>query len=205
MKMSKSEAGIIVTIIIAISSISFAYAGNNGVPFDELWEAIFGIQEEVEDIQSTLDLHAEIAELHATVNYLESRLTVLELVPGPQGPAGSTGPEGPEGPQGLIGPAGGFGAPDFDSGWVELSKGENLIGTLSEIDASNVFVYLMGRLDPLLEAHQYYYGVDMYDPDDWIDRGATWYFDYTQNLYVVRGYFDEHWTEARVIVWELPS
>ena len=48
----------------------------------------------------------EIAELHATVDYLESRLTVLELVPGPPGPEGDEGPDGPEGPEGPEGPPG---------------------------------------------------------------------------------------------------
>ena len=113
--MNKREAGIIAVVIIALSGTSFVFAGNEGVPFDELWNAIFGLQEDMDDLQNTLDLYGQIAELQTKVDYLESRLTVLELVPGPLGPAGPEGPTGPKGDtgeQGPIGPAG----PEGDTG-----------------------------------------------------------------------------------------
>ena len=114
--MSKREAGIIAVVIIAMFGVSFVFAEKDGVPFDEIWEAIFGVQEDIEDIQTTLDLHALIATLEARIVNLETNLGALEFVPGPQGitgPQGSTGltgQEGPTGPMGSQGPEGHRGA-----------------------------------------------------------------------------------------------
>ena len=187
--MSRKEIGIVVTVILALTSISFAFAGNNGVPFDEIWEAIFGIHDDVEDIQSTL--------------------TELELVPGPPGPEGPEGPVGPEGPLGEKGDTGnpgptGIMSPDYDSGWVSLNINaftffEHNLGT------KDIFVYLLGKN---IEAsgvvtHQLYFGgsemAGYYKGVRWSTSSEN-----SNEVSVYRLWDDLLWDEARVLIWKLP-
>ena len=128
-----------VTVIIALTSISFAFAGNNGMPFDELWEAIFGVQEDVEDIQSTLDLQGQIATLEYAVNELTAEVALLKMTPllgpqGPPGPQGELGPEGPEGPPGEKGDTGDTGAtgPKGDQGVQGVQGSTGMKGDTGE-------------------------------------------------------------------------
>ena len=185
--MSKREAGIIAVVIIAFSGISFAFAEKDGVPFDEIWEAIFGVQEEVADMQSILDLHVQIATLSAHVQQLQSQYDILqsyvdtiELIPGPLGPAGETGPQGPqgetgetgptgstgpEGPEGPIGPIGATGAlidPDYDSGWLDIKQDQVISLELGYNYKWNAFVYVLGLgefgTDTIATVHQAFLG-----------------------------------------------
>ena len=41
-------------------------------PIDELWDAIFGIQNDVEDLQAQMDLQAQIDDLEAEVIELQA-------------------------------------------------------------------------------------------------------------------------------------
>ncbi len=81
-----------VVAVLAIILMSFAFVsvasaeqnegGTNGLPFQELWDAIRALGERIDNIQ---------------------------LIPGPQGPPGPAGPQGevgPMGPQGEVGPMG---------------------------------------------------------------------------------------------------
>jgi hypothetical protein len=125
--MSRREAGIIAVVIIAMSGISFAFAGNGGVPFDEIWDAIFGLQEDMEEIQSTLDLYALIATLEARIVNLETNVGALQFVPGPQGitgPQGATGLTGQEGPTGPMGSQGPEGPPGPATPGPQGEKGD---------------------------------------------------------------------------------
>ncbi len=65
---------IIISIIVISILLTFKFTNaSNGQPFQELWDAIFDLQQQITDI---------------------------ELTPGPQGEIGPTGPQGPVGPQG---------------------------------------------------------------------------------------------------------
>jgi hypothetical protein len=118
MKMNMRRVGIVAVVSVAlIFGASFAYAGNEGVPFDELWDAIeelwdalSGVQDDVGDMQSQLDLYGQLAVLTAKVDLLEDEYSILELVPGPTGPMGPPGPMGPTGSQGVQGVTGPQGA-----------------------------------------------------------------------------------------------
>jgi len=122
MKMNMRRVGIVAVVSVAlIFGVSFAYAKNEGVPFDELWDAIEelwdalgGVQDDVGDMQSQLDLYGQLAVLTVKVDLLEDEYSILELVPGPIGPMGPPGPMGPtgsQGAQGVTGPQGAQGPP----------------------------------------------------------------------------------------------
>ena len=217
--MEKKKIIVPITIlVILLTGFTVAYAENdNGKPFLEIWNAIFDIQEDVEEMQTTLDLQMQIAELKSTVEYLESRLTVLELVPGPQGPEGPEGPSGPEGPPGEPGPQGeqgeqgekgdtgdtgpqgppgGLMNPDYDSGWREhASVLDHYLGT------TDIFVYVIGKMQNG-QVHQMRYGLD------------TWFYDGRNNIEGIYWYSDINtlyidaqggaWNQVRVLIWKLP-
>ncbi|GAG62047.1 unnamed protein product, partial [marine sediment metagenome] len=180
----------------------FAYAASQGVPFDELWDAIEelwgtlgGVQDDVVDIQSQLDLYGQIAVLTAKVDLLEDKYGILELVPGPTGltgpqglqgnpgetgsagsegdpgdtgTAGSEGPQGDTGDTGAIGPPGpqGFlGMPDYDSGYQLIAV--NYPKTFKHyLDTQNLFIYVLGCDAGTGNIHQQYlHGHAIYTPD----------------------------------------
>jgi hypothetical protein len=136
------------------------------------------LQSEMENIEATLDIHAQIAELLAKVDYLESRLTVLELVQGPPGPTGPKGDPGNVGPVGPVGPEGpaGLGEPDYDSGWVTMESGQShqvfQFDTTVIYDYENTLVSLEGKMGETI--HQREYGI-YYRPDIRKEFGA--YYD----------------------------
>jgi len=70
-----------VLALVLVSGTALAKS-ENGVPFNDLWNAIAGLQEQINNI---------------------------ELLPGPQGEQGEHGPMGPQGPQGEQGPIGATG------------------------------------------------------------------------------------------------
>lgn len=86
---------------------------------------------------------------------------------GPQGLKGDTGDTGPQGlqgeqgPKGDMGPAGGFGEPDYNSGWriptytEDLGTGCKIIHNLEQMEG--LFVYITGR--HYLEG-EYFYGIN---------------------------------------------
>ena len=217
--MSRKEIGIVVTVIIAMTSISFAFAGKGGVPFDEIWEAIFGIQEDVDDIQSTLYLHLEIAEL-------EARLTTLEQTgggtQGPPGPEGDEGPEGPEGPPGEKGDTGDTGAtgakgdkgdtgdqgppgllsPDYNSGWSTMNP-SSTVSFPHNLQTTDLFVYVIGRNSEMW-THQYYYGGDENSNPGTEYQGIKWYAFDANTIILSRSGTDSYYEQVRVLAWKLP-
>lgn len=229
-KVSRKYAVLMTAILVASFVIGAAVAPGND-PFEELWQAIFGIQEDVEDIQSEMDLLARIAVLEATVEDLEARLlglegevNLLELVPGPQGPPGPEGPPGPQGeqgpqgpegdtgdtgppgPQGEQGPPGEWGAPDYDSGWVSMP--DRFLSLTHNLGTKELFVYFIGR-NSLGVIHQFSYGEDwFYDYQtsmEWKQTGATWDINSDNEILVTRSWDDANWDEVRVLLWKLPE
>ncbi len=192
MKMSRKEIGIVVIVIFTLTSISLVFARNNGVPFNEIWEAIFGIQDDVEDIQSTL-----------------TGLELLQGPPGPEGPVGLEGPPGEKGDtgnQGLQGNPGptGIMSPDYDSGWVSLSPNDFTF-FVHNLGTKDIFVYLLGKnIDASgFVTHQEFFGgaeIASYY------KGVRWstVSENSNEVSVYRFWDDLWWDEARVLIWKLP-
>jgi hypothetical protein len=98
-------------LLICIFTVSlYTVVGSatpNGKPFQELWEAI---------------------------EFLQEQIATIELTPGPEGPQGPTGPAGPEGSQGLPGEDGtdGQDAPGgIIVGILDPDYGETLSGNVT--------------------------------------------------------------------------
>jgi predicted secreted protein len=78
---------------------------------------------------------------------------------GAAGPAGSTGPEGPQGPQGEQGPY----APDYDSGWLDITDKAGEYFTLTHgLDSTDVIVDITGKTTADGGAHQRHLGLTGY-------------------------------------------
>lgn len=86
-----------IAVVVVVGSVSAAYGAN---PWDEVWEAIIELQEQIADIElieGPQGLPGTNGENGA------------QGPAGPQGPTGATGAQGPQGvqgPQGIQGPAG---------------------------------------------------------------------------------------------------
>ena len=215
--MNKKKAGIIAVAIIALSGISFAFAGNkdtqnNGVPFKEIWDAINGLQENVVEIWE----------------YIED----IELTPGPEGPKGDPGDTGLAGPEGLEGPPGekgdtgdkgdtgttgprgpqGFlGKPDYDSGFQLIALKKEKIFT-HDLGTQNLFVYVLGRDFETKNIHQFYLGGHaIYTPAvDELYQGLHYYWNDDDHIKVFRFHDDDrdspfNWDHVRVMIWKIPS
>lgn len=110
MKLNKrviALASVIMIISFLLGTVVVAVAPEDS-GLDAIWEAIFGIEEDVEDLQTQVDYQAQINELEVEVAELRSVLELLDdpWIPGPPGMQGETGPQGPQGPQGNTGPQG---------------------------------------------------------------------------------------------------
>jgi hypothetical protein len=126
---------VVVTILSSLLGTAVLAATTEGTPFDEIWDAILGIQDDVADLQTQVDLQAQIADLQSQIDVLKAQMEFLEdpwIVgpPGPEGPQGEIGPEGPQGergPQGEtgpIGPQGESGNGFQQSGTIRVSAAE---------------------------------------------------------------------------------
>lgn len=215
----KMKIGLLITILLTVG-VASVYA-QEGKPFEglnELWDAIFGVEDRVGDLEET----AELIYFIERIDDLETRIEELEDgIEGPQGPQGETGPQGPPGPMGLQGPqgmngtegpAGMLGAPDFDSGWntIETKTYENFYFDTDVIyDYDNTFVYLEGRYwttpDPSPDEfviHQLYYGFG-HSLDTTRQYGIHWRL-YDHYITVSRAPDDAYSFEIRVRIWQLP-
>jgi len=203
-KISKREAGIIAVVIIALSGISFAYAATNGKPFNEIWDAIFGLQAAIKNI---------------------------ELLPGPAGEMGPQGPKGETGEQGLIGPAGsdgpagatgatgskgdtgppgppGFGKPDLDTGWKSI-EANVIVPIIYKFGLKNIFVYVIGMDGISNNVHQRYLGGHI----DWpgpVEVGLCYWWDDANSINLHRFSDDNQdrgfdWDYYRVMIWKIPN
>ncbi len=105
-------SGIEYMIEAGIIKVASAQGMTDGEPFDELWDAIIKLQNDLANIQvSNGDQGSQ----------------------GPQGLTGATGPQGPPGPQGEqgpLGPAGPEGPAGDSSGSVDLSVIESRLSAL---------------------------------------------------------------------------
>ena len=132
---------------------------------------------------------------------------------GPQGPQGDKGDTGPQGPQGDIGlqglqgpqgPAGGFEAPDFDSGWTDLPQG-GYVYVFHNL-GPNITVYLYGRQANWEGKYLYHQGyIGGYHISDSQKVGAMWMSTLGEaNSIRVTRYPDDHlWEQFRLLIWKI--
>ena len=125
---------------------------------------------------------------------------------GPEGPIGPQGETGLQGIQGIQGMPGGFGSPDYDSGWGHLSNIETNYFTHNLGSKDNLFVYLYGRAMWMGDYvyHQDYIGTDSYlEGNQYYWVGASWFTVSDNEIGVVRGFDDLSWEECRVFIWKI--
>jgi hypothetical protein len=112
LKIKRKYVIIISTILVATLLVSSVLAAVPEGGFEELWAALTGVQEDVEELQTQVDLQAQIDELEAEVEALtilsgtnRELLDFLEeqWIPGPEGPEGPPGPQGEKGDKGDTG------------------------------------------------------------------------------------------------------
>jgi hypothetical protein len=74
--MKKKKSAVLISVFVIASFLfgTLVAASPNGTPFQDLWDAIFGLQNNVDNLQSQIDQ--------------------IELMPGPQGPQGIQGEPG---------------------------------------------------------------------------------------------------------------
>jgi hypothetical protein len=193
--MERKTIGVLVVIMVLAGTSYVIGAGSD--PLSELWDAIFGVQDDVQDLSEKMDLLEKIYALEARVVVLEE---CGECEQGPPGPAGPQGPPGPQGPEGS------WGAPDFDSGWkVPDAFGE--VHVTHGLGTTDVFVYAFGRADDG-RTHQYRYGGDTFQQgigqETELYHYGAWWSSVNDNEVLVDVYEDDHWWDkVRVLVWRL--
>jgi hypothetical protein len=131
MNIKRKTIAIISVVVIAsflFGSIASA-ATPEGEGLDALWDAIFGIQDDVEELQGQSDLEARVSYLEGQFDMLPD--TWLQGPPGPQGEQGETGLQGEVGPQGEQGPEGPEGPQGPPGEQGEPGSGFESIGYLS--------------------------------------------------------------------------
>jgi hypothetical protein len=232
MKMSKREAGIVAATIIAIFSISFAFASNEGVPFEQLWEAVTIIQTTVEVHQTDISgLENTISSQETRITELENQIALLEslLLSHTHDFTEITGniqavdlpdhqhdysdilntPPTPLSYSEVIDLIDlySMGAPDYDSGWLGIEQGENMfLEPPFPLNTGDYLIYVLGRQLGWRVTHNHY-GLDSIHVS-WLDppsigRGLYWDASYN-SMKLVRATHDEMWEEVRVLIWELP-
>ncbi len=143
MNLTKKTGGLLIAgILIGATLVT---AASNGEPFNEIWDAIIGVEEDVQDLSEKVDL---LEKIYA----LEARVAVLE--------------ECGECEQG------GLGEPDYDSGWEAYDPTLHGWEIDHNLGTNDLFVYSLGR-DEAGRTHQYFYGSAF--PRPAYDYGIYWY------------------------------
>jgi len=99
-------------VISVLPSVAVGQPGQNGQPFEEIWNAIGEIWNTLDDLHE--QIVQEISDRIAADQDLQNQIDTVELIEGPPGPQGEPGPEGPQGEPGTEGPQG----PQGESGTV---------------------------------------------------------------------------------------
>lgn len=216
--------------ILLVATIAFSLVaragnqGNNGKPFEEIWneigeiwDALFGLQDQVDNIEllpgppGPQGPQGEPGPEGPPGPPGPQGEPGLEGPPGPTGESGPAGPPGPEGPPGPPGPPGpgSFPAPAYDSGWVSIDSSEtkllvhNLIHA-GYINVDNYVVDLQQKSDYMwFGRHTLYYGgYDFISSTDF-RYGVFWHSLTNETIKVYRGADDPpYWSDTvRIRIW----
>jgi hypothetical protein len=196
MEKNKKKFIVLTTIILAsflFGSIVTAVGPEDSSFLEEVWNAIFGIEEEVEEISDDVLVLKSNLDLLERIHDLETRIALLE----------NGGPNGE--PQ--------FPAPSYDSGWHKLTAGQDLI-LIHNLDTTEYFVYFIVTedeptdSDPFVPTSFHNFGtggafVEDYVIDRMYDLGTYW--EATKNSIEIYRYpQDTVCNYARVILWKIP-
>ena len=205
---------VVITILSSLFGTAVVAATTEGTVFDAIWDAILGLEEDVEDLQTQTDLQEQINDLEVEVAELRAVLDFLDD-PWIQGPPGQDGLDGVDGAQGPVGPAGpqgeqglsGILSPDFDSGWVtipDISSGADIVHIEHNLGTNELFVYMIGK-DNFGITHQQDLGGNVWAGHE---VGAWWAAGGENVISVWRAAEDDpwgSWREVRVLLWILPE
>jgi hypothetical protein len=161
---------------------------------EEVWNAIFGIEDEVDEISEDVIVIQSNLEMLERIHELEIRIAVLE----------SCGPSC----------EGQFPPPDYDSGWHPLTPGNHLILT-HNLNTMDYLVYYIvtedepGDLFPFVPTSFHNFGtggafVENYMLDVMTDTGTYW-IGSSDTIDIFRYPDDIVCNYARVMLWKIPS
>ena len=186
---------VIISTFLLGSIVTAVPTDGNENSLDALWERLFGVEEEVEEIADEVTLMSSNLDLLERIHDLETRMAVLE----------NCGCE----------ETNGFPEPDYDSNWVSIGKAVSLTLT-HDLNSDNYFVYLVGKYDTV--------GGDSITPTigpgnfhTW-EMGGDWFYDdiygtskkygvyyeaYPNTITIHRAASDPYSDYVRVQIWRL--
>ena len=183
-----------ITGVLLIFGVIVTAAPPDDTPFlEEVWNAIFGIENEVDQISEDVNLLKMNLDLLEKIHALETRITVLE----------TCGPECESG----------FPSPCYDSGWHKLTPGQNLL-LLHNLNTVDYFVYFIVTedspldIDPFVPASFHNFGTGGAFVEDYViersyDLGTYWKAS-KNSIDVYRYPDDTVCNYARVMLWKIP-
>jgi hypothetical protein len=189
MKATKKLFAIAATVIIASSMFATAFAAtSNGTPFNELWTAIFGVQNKVEDLQASLQsLQAEVDSLQSTVESQASEIANLQAAVALLNQDND---------------ASGLPAPDYVSDWAQIPTGQYGMYITHNLGTQDILIFALegwnGDIDLI-------YGVDRWYNNGWASSG--YYTEIINDNQIIVGRADGIQGLSRpikVFIWVIP-
>jgi hypothetical protein len=195
--MEKNTKKVIILTSIILASFVFgsfvtAVGPEESSFLEDVWNAIFGLEEEVNEISDDVLVIQSNLELLERIHELEIRIAVLE----------NCGPDSD----------GQFPSPSYDSGWHPLTAGEHLI-LPHNLDTTDYFVYFVvteekpSDIDPFVPSTFHNFGTGGAFIEDYADiqSDAGTYWTGTKNTIDVFRYYDDVVCNyARVLLWKIP-
>ena len=96
-------------------------------------------------------------------------------------------------------PQGYVGKPAYDSGWHNISQGED-IDFKHNLNTTNYVVYVVGDPGYGTGIGQFFFGGDKHGI---INRGLSWGYGTNTTMRVMRQPDDGHWSKVRVMIWKI--
>jgi hypothetical protein len=190
-------ASIIITSFLFGNMMTIAQPGNDSNLLEDVWEYIFGVEDEVDALSDDVMILELNLDLLERIHELEIRIAILENCAEECGSNGGSG----------------FPAPDFDSGWQPLTAGGDLT-LIHNLGTLEYFVYFMVTEDEPADVtpfnpssfHNFGTGgafIEDYTLELMYDTGTYW--TATQNTIVIYRYPDDVVSNyGRVMIWITP-
>lgn len=167
-------------IIISVAVASFLI----GTMFSTNYLAMGGgkpnpIWEAIYDLQARVNILTNtVTEQQAQISELQSQIDILNATK--------------------------LGTPDYDSGWILMTRGE-VITLNHNLGTTELLVYFVGKYDADGTIHQWMYGGGYDD-----NQGAVW-FGLTNNQIKIERFIGDvrvpegQWSQGRVMLWKIPT